>query len=151
MIPCSSSSFNSIAAANGSMFKNSSSHSRSVYAAYLKDMDVFVGIITLKRYDARNRRAEIDYIVAEEQQRKGFASEMVKFFLEDVFQKWRLERISVFLFLENEPSCKLLEKLNFNKEGILRHWTCVDDIFYDSYSYSLILSYFEKYRNTDQL
>jgi ribosomal-protein-alanine N-acetyltransferase len=116
MIPCSSSSFNSIAAAKESMFKNSSSHSRSVYAAYLKDTDVFVGIMTLKRYDARNRRAEIDYIVAEEHQRKGFASEMLKLFLEDVFQEWRLERISAFVFLESEPSCKLLEKLNFNIE-----------------------------------
>lgn len=44
---------------------------------------------------------------------------------------------------ENDLSCKLLEKFNFKKEGILRHWTYVDDIFYDSYSYSLILSDFE--------
>ncbi|MGX9135000.1 GNAT family N-acetyltransferase [Rummeliibacillus sp. JY-2-4R] len=117
------------------------------YSAYLKDTDVFVGIITLKRYDARNRRVEIDYIVAKEHQRKGLASEMLKLFLEDVFKKWRLERISAFVFLENEPSCKLLEKFNFNKEGILIHWTCVDDVFYDSYSYSLILSDFEKYHN----
>lgn len=117
------------------------------YSAYLKDTDAFVGIITLKRYDERNRRAEIDYIVAKEHQKKGLASEMLKLFLDDVFKKWRLERISAFVFLENESSCKLLEKFNFNKEGILIHWTCVDDVFYDSYSYSLVLSDFEKSHN----
>lgn len=109
------------------------------YVAYLKDTDDFIGIITLKRYDIRNLRAEIDYIVAPEHQRKGFASEMLDFFLVEVFKKWSLERISAFVFLENKPSCKLLEKSNFKREGILRHWTCVDNIFYDSYAYSLIL------------
>lgn len=113
------------------------------YAAYLKDTNDFVGIITLKRYDARNSRAEIDYIVSPEHQRKGFASEILALFLEDVFKKWSLERISAYVFLENKPSCELLEKLNFKREGILRHWTCVDNIYYDSYSYSLVLSDFE--------
>lgn len=112
------------------------------YVAYLKDTDDFVGIITLKRYDTRNCRAEIDYIVSKEYQRKGFASEMLAVFLEEIFKKWRLERISAYVFLENTPSCKLLEKFNFKKEGILRNWTCVDNNFYDSYSYSLISSDF---------
>jgi len=110
------------------------------YVAYLKDTNKFVGIITLKRYDGRNRRAEIDYIVSPEHQRKGFASEMLAVFLEEVYKKWDLERISAYVFLENVPSCKLLEKFNFKKEGILRHWTFVDNHFYDSFSYSLISS-----------
>ncbi|MEH7108721.1 GNAT family N-acetyltransferase [Bacillus sp. JJ1764] len=110
------------------------------YAAYLKDTNNFVGIITLKRYDARNHRAEIDYIVSPDSQRKGFASEMLSVLLEEIFLKWKLERISAYVFLENIPSCKLLEKFHFKKEGILRHWTLVDNKYYDSYSYSLISS-----------
>ncbi|WP_462408562.1 GNAT family N-acetyltransferase [Neobacillus sp. Marseille-QA0830] len=108
------------------------------YAAYIKDTADFVGIVTLKRYDSRNQRAEIDYMVAPEHQRKGLASEMLDLFLEEIYKKWNLERVSAYVFLENIPSCKLLEKYNFKKEGILRHWTCVNNIFYDSYSYSLI-------------
>jgi len=108
------------------------------YAAYLKDKEDFVGIITLKRYNARNRRAEIDYIVSPEYQRKGLASEMLELFLEEVFREWNLERVSAYVFLENIPSWKLLEKFNFIREGILRHWTYVNGNFYDSYSYSLL-------------
>ncbi|MEK6461221.1 GNAT family N-acetyltransferase [Heyndrickxia faecalis] len=110
------------------------------YAAYLKATDDFVGIITLKRYNARNMRAEIDYIVAPEHQRKGLATEMLGLFLNEIFNKWNLERISTYVFLENTASCKLLEKFNFTREGILRHWTCVNGKFYDSYSYSLLSS-----------
>lgn len=114
------------------------------YVAYLKNTEDFVGIVTLKRYDSRNCRAEIDYIVIPEYQRKGYATEMLELFLQEIFNNWKLERITAYVFLENEPSCKLLERFNFKKEGILRQWTCVDNLFYDSYAYSFISSDLKK-------
>lgn len=113
------------------------------YVAYLKETEEFIGLITMKRYDERNHRAEIDYIVLPEYQRKGFASEMVYDFLNKIFNNWKLERISAYVFLDNIPSYKLLEKFNFKKEGILRNWICEDGNFYDSYIYSLIQSEYE--------
>ena len=42
------------------------------YVAYLKETEEFIGFITMKRYDSRNHRAEIDYIVLPEYQRLYF-------------------------------------------------------------------------------
>lgn len=110
------------------------------YVAYLKESEEFIGLITMKRYDTRNYRAEIDYIVLPEYQRKGFASEMLSDFINKVFDNWELERISAYVFLENIPSYKLLEKFRFKKEGILRNWIYEDGNFYDTSIYSLIQS-----------
>ena len=110
------------------------------YIAKLKDTSEFVGLITMKRYNSIHFRAEIDYIVLPKYQRKGFASEMMKLFLMQVSESWELKRLSAYVDLVNQPSCKLLEKSGFTKEGILRSWVCDGHSFSDVYSYSFIFS-----------
>lgn len=108
------------------------------YVAYLKDTDILIGFVTLKKYNSKHCRGEIDYIVLPEHQGKGFATEVLTLFLNEIFTTWKLERVSAYVFLENIASCKLLEKLNFRNEGILRNWAHVKDSFYDTYSYSFL-------------
>lgn len=73
-------------------------------------------------------------------QRKGFASEMLNLFLNQVSESWNIKRLSAYVDLDNQPSYKLLEKLEFEREGILRSWVCDGDSFSDVYSYSFIFS-----------
>ncbi|WP_121614246.1 GNAT family N-acetyltransferase [Mesobacillus foraminis] len=110
------------------------------YVAYLKKTESFIGLVTLKRYNSKYCRGEIDYIVLPEYQRLGLASEILTLFLNEVFLTWKLERVSAYVFLNNIPSCKLLDKLKFKNEGVLRHWGRVNDVFYDAHSYSLLSS-----------
>ena len=110
------------------------------YIAKLKDTRKFVGLITMKRYNSIHFRAKIDYIVLPKYKRKSFASKMLNLFLMQVSESWKLKRLLAYVDLDNQPSCKLLEKLNFIRKGILRSWVCDGDTFFDVYSYSFIFS-----------
>ncbi|WP_163582563.1 GNAT family N-acetyltransferase [Gracilibacillus saliphilus] len=110
------------------------------YVAKIKDALDTVGFITLKRYNSTHSRAEIDYLVLPECQRKGVASKMVKLFLKDVANNWELERLTAYVDMDNYASARLLEKYNFVNEGILRSWVREGDEFHDVYSYRVLLS-----------
>ncbi|MDX8047033.1 GNAT family protein [Gracilibacillus sp. S3-1-1] len=110
------------------------------YVAKMKDTKEFVGVVTLKRYNRTHHRGEIDYIILPRLQGKGFASEMLHLFLEKVFKEWNLERITAYVDLDNVRSYHLLEKLHFQKEGLLRSWVYDNGSYYDVYSFSLIRS-----------
>lgn len=49
-----------------------------------------------------------------------------------------LTRISAVVFIKNEASNKLLEKVGFQKEGVLRDYIYQDEKAYDTYIYSLL-------------
>ena len=107
------------------------------YVAY--DDKKFIGIITLKRYDERFKRAEIDYIVASNYRQKGYASAILKDFSTLVFSKWDLNRISAYVDPKNLASQRLLKKMGFLNEGYLRNWGISADGKGESlYVYSLI-------------
>ncbi|AYG00159.1 GNAT family N-acetyltransferase [Lactococcus allomyrinae] len=86
------------------------------------DCEKFIGFITIKRYDSRYHRAEVDYIVAPAVRRQGYGGAMLQLFLKKVFAEWELARVTAYVNPENIPSQKLLEKTNFHREGLLRDW-----------------------------
>ncbi|MGJ9385973.1 GNAT family N-acetyltransferase [Salipaludibacillus sp. CF4.18] len=90
---------------------------------------MFVRFITLKRYNSIHYRAEIDYIVLSEYQRKGISFDMVNLFLKHLSLDWKLKRVTAYVDLDNHASCKLLEKSNFKNEGILRSWVREGNLF----------------------
>lgn len=96
-------------------------HEMTRYLAF--DNKKFIGFITIKRYDSRFHRAEIDYIIAPAVRRQGYGSEMMQFFLRKIFEEWDLTRITAYVDPDNIASQKLLEKNNFLREGLLRDWT----------------------------
>ncbi|UOQ50158.1 GNAT family N-acetyltransferase [Gracilibacillus caseinilyticus] len=110
------------------------------YVARLSDTKDVADFITLKRYDAFHCRAEIDYLILPGYQGRGLGSMMLKLFLKNISQNWDVERVSAYIDLDNQASCKLLEKNHFTKEGILLSWVRDGDNYYDVYSYSFLLS-----------
>ncbi|MFC4652295.1 GNAT family N-acetyltransferase [Lactococcus nasutitermitis] len=86
----------------------------------------FLGFISLKRYDTRFQRAEIDYIIAPEVRQQGFGTRILQAFLQRAFVEWRLARLSAYVNPENLPSQKLLEKCGFQREGLLKNWDGID-------------------------
>ena len=65
----------------------------------------FIGLISLKRYDSRYRRADIDYIVAKSKRQQGYGSRMLRAFCQQVFAaNPQLNRLTAYVNPENLPS-----------------------------------------------
>ncbi|OIK05395.1 GNAT family N-acetyltransferase [Bacillus sp. MUM 116] len=97
-----------------------------------------IGTIGFNAWSPKHKRAEIGYEIHPEQWRKGYTSEAVSKVLSYGYDVMGLTRIGAVVFIENEASNKLLEKVGFQKEGILRDYMYQDGKAYDTYVYSLL-------------
>jgi len=69
---------------------------------------------------------------------KGYMIESVSAVIDFVYKYTNTNRIQATVTLGNTPSIKLLEKLNFKREGIMRERVYWKDTLKDLYMYSLI-------------
>lgn len=77
--------------------------------------------------DAEVPYPEIGYGIPEEQARgKGYATEGVRLLVRYLFMGYLVERIVAFTEEENRPSQRVLEKVGFQQEGVLRRATFRD-------------------------
>jgi ribosomal-protein-alanine N-acetyltransferase len=50
----------------------------------------------------------------------------------------RLNRIEALVYVENDRSIQLLQRLGFKQEGVLRDYYYLDGKFYDHYLFTLL-------------
>jgi ribosomal-protein-alanine N-acetyltransferase len=86
----------------------------------LKDTKELIGICCLGNFDNGARRAEIGYDLVQDKWNKGYATEAVDAIVKFGINQMNLNRIEAFITPGNDASVKVLEKLNFTKEGIVR-------------------------------
>jgi ribosomal-protein-alanine N-acetyltransferase len=58
--------------------------------------------------------------------------------LQHGFEHMDLNRIEALVYVENEASIRLLERLGFQKEGLLRQYFRREEIYYDHWFLSLL-------------
>lgn len=97
-----------------------------------------IGTVGFHALSAKHRRAEIGYEIHPDYWRKGYASEAVKSILQYGFDALDLTRIGAVVFTENAASHQLLEKLGFEREGVLRNYMYQNGASHDTYVYSLL-------------
>lgn len=97
-----------------------------------------IGTIGFQEWSPEHKRAEISYAFFPEYWGNGFATEAVTKVISYGFKELGLMRIGAVVFVENKASNKLLTKLGFIKEGILRNHMYQNDIPYDTNIYSLL-------------
>lgn len=85
-----------------------------------------------------HKRADISYALSPEYWGSGYATEVVKEVITYGFEKLGIKRIGAVVFVENTSSNKLLEKLGFEKEGVLRNYMYQDGVPHDTNIYSLL-------------
>jgi ribosomal-protein-alanine N-acetyltransferase len=91
--------------------------------------DKLVGTATLFALDGMQGRAEIGYSLDPKLQGQGLAGEMLRTALSYGFDILRLRRIEADVDPRNTPSCRLLERLGFRLEGLLRaRWRVAGEI-----------------------
>ncbi|NRB25965.1 GNAT family N-acetyltransferase [Shewanella sp.] len=96
-----------------------------------------LGNIGLKLTDIKERIAEVGFMLKEEAQGKGYASEALNLVAEYVFHTLKLNKIAAICSTENSGSYKLLEKVGFSRESFLPQNTSINGKLVDDYVYGL--------------
>lgn len=79
-----------------------------------------VGVVSLRDYDARMLKAEIGYQVAPEAQGRGIGTAAVRALCAAAFAETPLRRLIALIHEDNLASRRLIERVGFRLEGILR-------------------------------
>jgi len=97
-----------------------------------------IGTCGFHRWNKQHHRAEIGYDLAPSAWRQGFMTEALTAVLEHGFAQLQLNRIEALVHPKNEASVRLLERLGFQKEGLLRQYFRQGDMYYDHWLLALV-------------
>lgn len=99
-----------------------------------------IGSVSIKNIDLEGRKAELGYWITPDQQGKGYATEAADLGLTHAFDELGLHKVWARTVGDNEASNRVLEKLSFRQEGVLReHWYGLDR-YVDEYRFGLLRS-----------
>lgn len=112
-----------------------------IFHMLLKESQQLIGLTGFVRYYPAHHRAELGYsILREEFKNKGYMSEACETMLNYGFNELGLNRIEAMVGPSNLPSLKIIEKLNFKKEGQLKQHYYRNGSAEDSLIYALLKS-----------
>ena len=103
-----------------------------------RDSDRLIGALTLFSLHAEQLRAEVGYSLSPDFQGRGLAAEALRLGLAHAIDSLGLVRIEADIDPRNEPSARLLERLGFVREGLLRQRWRVNGEICDSAFYGLL-------------
>jgi ribosomal-protein-alanine N-acetyltransferase len=104
----------------------------------VRQTDLLVGTCGFHAWHVPHRRAEIGYEVRPDNWRTGVMSEVLPAMLQYGFDQMNLNRIAALISPPNTASVRLIEKLGFQREGLLREYSITAGIPEDLCSYSLL-------------
>lgn len=126
-------------------FSNSFKEKRGVrWGVERKGTQGLIGTIGFNAWSPKHKRAEIGYEIHPEQWKKGFAYEAIVKVIQYGLDELQLNRIGAVVFLDNEASNKLLTKVGFQKEGILKDYMYQNGEAHNTYIYSILKSSYRK-------
>jgi ribosomal-protein-serine acetyltransferase len=96
-----------------------------------------VGLISTHQIDWMNQRTSIGYWIGSESTGKNFATEATAVLLKYLFDSLKLHRVFIQAATENAASNRVIEKLGFVWEGLLRENERVKDSFLDHNIYGM--------------
>lgn len=109
---------------------------------FLKSTHEYIGEAGVLSYVERNRRAVIGYNLLPEYWHKGYATEITKAMVNHLFKNEGIERIEALVLESNKASRRVLEKAGFAAEGLLRHFTFINNEYHNVCYYGMIKSDF---------
>lgn len=106
--------------------------------AYRAEPDALLGTCGFNAWFQSSQRAIVGYDLVRSHWRRGLTSEALNAILHFGFERMSLNRVEALTFVDNVPSQRLLEKLGFQREGVLREYECLQNRFIDMAIYSLL-------------
>lgn len=89
----------------------------AIWAVEVKGSRKPVGMLNYFRRDVRERRVEVGWLIAADQQGKGYMTEASRALLRYLIDRLRVHRIEALIRPENKPSAALAKRLGFRLEG----------------------------------
>lgn len=108
------------------------------WAICFENHNALIGAIGLFDIDGKNRKAEIGFWLMPEYWGRGIVSKAAKSICEYGFNTLCLHRIEGFVSVGNRASGKLLTKLGFKLEGVLREHSVKNGSFASLEVYGLL-------------
>lgn len=87
---------------------------------FIKAGDVVVGTVSLSNINSTMGLAEIGYMIGEEHYGHGYAREGTRLWIEKIFRETALRKLLAYVAEDNLPSHRVVERLGFVREGLLR-------------------------------
>jgi len=110
----------------------------------LREQGVVIGTCGFHKLVSQHFRTEIGFELSKEQWGKGIALEAVEAIIKYGFEHMNVQRIEALIEPPNLSSQKLVEKMGFIREGLLRNYEFTCGKFDDLYMYSLLKQDFDK-------
>lgn len=104
----------------------------------LIDADELIGIVTLFAVNRMQRRAEVGYQLHPSYWGRGYAQEALRAALAYGFDALELNRVEADIDPRNQASCRLVERVGFRREGLLRERWHVNGEITDTALYGLL-------------
>ena len=108
------------------------------FVVVLRESQRIIGTCLLFRFEESSARAEVGYLLAHKYWGAGYMFEAMKAFVAFAFEQVGLRRLEAEIDPRNVTSARLLERLGFVREGLLRQrWSTKNEIT-DSSLYGLL-------------
>lgn len=98
----------------------------------------FVGTVSAMNASWGMGYIEIGYMIGEEFQGRGYGTSAVALLVEKIFHETTLHRIYALVSVENVASLRLLERLGFTREGVMREHYLIQGRRVDEVMYGLL-------------
>ena len=108
------------------------------FVIVLREAGAIVGTCLLFRIDRANARAEIGYVLARKYWGAGYMIEAMRAFVAFAFDHLALRRLEATVDPRNVASARVVERLGFVKEGLLRERSVMKGEITDSSLYGLL-------------
>ena len=98
------------------------------YSFMVEDTNInkVIGTVSITQCSYNYKIVQIGYSFNKNYHRQGYATKAVNAFVEFCFEKLKTERVEAMVLVDNMPSIKLLEKLGFKNEGLLKKGGLLD-------------------------
>jgi len=100
--------------------------------------DAVIGTCTLARLDATHGIAEVGFALARDSWRRGYMKEALPLLVDFAFSRLGLRRLEADVDPRNVASLRLLERLGFRREGLLRERYCMNAELQDAVLLALL-------------
>lgn len=97
-----------------------------------------IGTCGFHNWAKRVNRIEIGYELKQEEEGKGYMTEALTAIISFAFRELQINRIGALIHPDNTTSRKLVTKLGFQEEGLLRDYTYASGNYMDLLMHSLL-------------
>ena len=99
-----------------------------------------VGVVSLQDFNDVNHFAELGYWIDVAAYGQGYVALSSRALIDYGFSECGLNKIIVSCAVNNQRSRRVIERLGFTKEGLLRQNERIGDQYHDAFTYSLLHS-----------